>query len=96
MVAALVAVTGCQMQIDTTVVIAEDGSGQVTQAVGLDDADASIGEGRASVTWYPWRKVGIGAQYSYTKLEYKRDVVITELGGKLQYDGLQLMVSLAF
>lgn len=39
------AVTGCQMQVDTTVVIAEDGSGQVTQAVGLDDAAlARIGD----------------------------------------------------
>lgn len=65
-------------------------------AVGLDDADAAIGEGRASVTWYPWRRVGIGAQYAYTSLEYKRGVALTELGGKIQYDGLQIMVSLAF
>ena len=65
-------------------------------AVGMDDADAAIAEGRASITWYPWRQVGIGAQYSYTKLEYKRDVLITELGGSLQYDGLQVLVSVAF
>jgi len=65
-------------------------------AIGLDGADAAIGEARASVTWYPWRKVGIGAQYSYTKLEYKRDVLVTEIGGAIQYDGLQVLVSVAF
>jgi hypothetical protein len=65
-------------------------------AVSLDDADASVGEARASVTWYPWRRIGIGAQYSYTNLEYQRDVIVTELGGRLKYDGLQILVSVAF
>ncbi len=65
-------------------------------AVGLDDADAAIAEGRVSITWYPWRQVGVGAQYSYTKLEYQRDLLVTELGGALQYDGVQILVSAAF
>jgi hypothetical protein len=65
-------------------------------AVGLDNADAAIGEGRASLTWYPWSQVGIGAQYSYTKLRYDRDRQITELGGTIQYDGFQILVSVAF
>ncbi len=29
-------------------------------------------------------------------LEYKRDLVVTELGGRLEYDGLQVLVSVAF
>jgi hypothetical protein len=65
-------------------------------AIGLDDADAAITEGRASLTWYPWSQVGIGAQYAYTKLRYDRDLLVTELGGVLQYDGLQILVSVAF
>lgn len=65
-------------------------------AVGFDTGDASVTEGRASVTWYPWRQFGIGVQYSYTRLEYARDVIITELGGAIQYDGLQIMASVAF
>ena len=65
-------------------------------AIGLDDADAAITEGRASLTWYPWSQVGIGAQYTYTKLRYDRDLLVTELGGVLQYDGLQILVSVAF
>jgi hypothetical protein len=65
-------------------------------AIGLDDADAAITEARTSLTWYPWSQVGIGAQYAYTKLRYDRDLLVTELGGVLQYDGLQILVSLAF
>lgn len=65
-------------------------------AVGLDNADAEVAEGRASLTWYPWSQVGIGAQYSYTKLRYDRDRLITELGGTIQYDGLQILVSVTF
>lgn len=65
-------------------------------AVGLDGADAAITEGRASLTWYPWRKVGIGAQYAYTRLEYTRDLLDTNLGGNYQYDGLQVLLSVAF
>ena len=65
-------------------------------AVGLDDADAAIAEGRASLTWYPWSRFGIGLQYAYTSVEYKRGVTITELGGKIQYDGIQILGSIAF
>jgi hypothetical protein len=64
--------------------------------IGLDEADAAITEGRASLIWYPWSQVGIGAQYAYTKLRYDRDLGVTELGGVLQYDGLQILVSVAF
>lgn len=65
-------------------------------AVGLDEADAGITEGRASLTWYPWRQVGFGAQYAYTKMSYDRDRTATRLGGVIQYDGLQTLASVAF
>jgi len=35
---ALLVLSGCRMQVDTTIAIEADGSGTVTQAVGLDDA----------------------------------------------------------
>ena len=65
-------------------------------AAGLDDADAAITEGRASLTWYPWRQFGVGIQYVYVKLDYQRDLRVTELGGSLQYDGVQILASVAF
>ena len=65
-------------------------------AVGLDDADAKIAEARASVTWHPWSQLGIGVQYSYTRVEYDRRATSRELGGALKYDGLQVLASIAF
>jgi hypothetical protein len=65
-------------------------------AVGLDDADASVTEGRTALTWYPWRQVGIGVQYSYTRLTYDRGILDTKLGGDYRYDGAQVLVSVAF
>lgn len=42
---AVVALVGCRMQVDTTITVAADGTGRVTQAVGLDDAAlARIGD----------------------------------------------------
>lgn len=65
-------------------------------AVGLDDADSSVTEGRASLAWYPWRQFGIGAQYTYTKMTYDRGLLDTKLAGTYQYDGLQILASIAF
>lgn len=59
-------------------------------------SEASVTEGRASVTWYPWQKVGVGAQYTYTKFRYDRDVVSTELSGHYRYSGGQILASFAF
>jgi hypothetical protein len=65
-------------------------------AVGLEEADAAITEARASLTWFPWRKVGFGVQYAYTKFRYERNKAFVGLGGTYQYDGLQLLVNVAF
>jgi hypothetical protein len=43
-----------------------------------------------------WRRVGIGAQYTHSKLRLDRDLLVTEFGGTYQYDGPQVLVSVAF
>lgn len=65
-------------------------------AIGLEEADAAITEGRASFTWFAWRQVGFGVQYTYTKMRYDRNRGFVGLGGSYQYDGLQLLVNVAF
>lgn len=59
-------------------------------------SEASVTEGRASVSFYPWQKVGFGAQYTYTKFRYDRDVLSTELSGRYRYGGAQILASFAF
>lgn len=59
-------------------------------------AEASVTEGRAGLVYYPWPKVGFGAQYSYTKFRYDRQIVSTELSGSFRYSGAQVLASFAF
>jgi hypothetical protein len=62
----------------------------------FEESEASVTEARASLTWYPWRQVGFGLQYTYTKFRYDRDLLITDLSGLYQYDGLQIFANFAF
>ena len=61
-----------------------------------ENSTASITDGRAAAVYHPWRNIGIGLQYSYTKFRYDRDILSTELGGSLRYSGAQLVFSGAF
>jgi hypothetical protein len=61
-----------------------------------ENSEASVTDGRAAVVYHPWRSVGIGLQYTYSKFRYDRDILSTELGGSLRYSGGQLVVSAAF
>lgn len=65
-------------------------------ALGLEEADAGITEGRASLTWYAWRNVGFSGQYLYTRFRYDRKRSTAGLNGNYQYDGLQFLVNVAF
>ena len=61
-----------------------------------ENAEASITDGRGAVLYHPWRNVGVGLQYTYTKFRYDRDILSTELGGALRYSGGQVVLSGAF
>jgi hypothetical protein len=61
-----------------------------------ENSEASITDGRAALIFHPWRNVGIGLQYNYTKFRYDREFVSTELGGSLRYSGGQVVLSAAF
>ena len=61
-----------------------------------ENSEASIADGRAAVVYHPWRNIGIGLQYTYTKFRYDRDILSRELGGRLRYSGGQVVISGAF
>jgi hypothetical protein len=61
-----------------------------------ENSEASITDGRASVLYHPWRQVGLGLQYTYTKFRNDREILSTELGGRLRYSGIQVVISAAF
>jgi hypothetical protein len=61
-----------------------------------NDREASITQGRASLTWYPWRHLGFGGQYTYDKFRDDLTQRSTELGGEYRYDGFQVLASARF
>lgn len=60
------------------------------------DSEASVTDGRASAVYHFTRSLGVGLQYVYTKFRYDREVVSTDLGGSLRYQGGQVVLSAAF
>jgi hypothetical protein len=59
-------------------------------------SEASVTDGRAAAIYHLWKNLGVGIQYTYTKFRYDRDILSTELGGRLRYSGGQLVLSGAF
>jgi hypothetical protein len=60
------------------------------------DSEASVTDGRGSVLYHPWRSLGLGVQYTYTRFRYDREAFSRELGGRLRYSGFQVVLSAAF
>jgi hypothetical protein len=61
-----------------------------------ENSEASITDGRGAIVYHVTRNVGVGFQYTYTKFRYDRDILSTELGGRLRYRGGQVVVSGVF
>jgi len=60
------------------------------------NTSASITDGRLALDWYPWRKVGFGAQYKYYRYRYDRGVTNFGLSGTITYQGAQVFASFLF
>jgi hypothetical protein len=61
-----------------------------------ENSEASVTDGRIGLYWYPWRKVGLAAQYKYYKYRYERGLAATELGGSMTFQGFQAYASFLF
>ena len=61
-----------------------------------ENSEASITDARIGLYWYPWRNVGLGAQYKYYKYRYERGLAATELGGNMKFQGFQAYASFLF
>lgn len=59
------------------------------------ESDASLMDGRATLTFFPWRRIGFGAGYKYNKLRYDRAPLELNLGGTYRYHGFLAEVSFA-
>jgi hypothetical protein len=61
-----------------------------------NNEESSVTQGRASLTWYPWRHFGFGGQYTYDKFRHDRSVMSTKIGDQYRYQGFQILASVPF
>jgi hypothetical protein len=60
------------------------------------DSDASVTDWRLGANYYFFRNAGLGVQYKYDRYSYDRGILVSELGGEVTYEGLQVLLSFRF
>jgi hypothetical protein len=61
-----------------------------------ENCEASVTDWRVGANYYFGRHVGLGAQYKYYKYSYDRGILVSELGGEVEYKGFQVFGSFLF
>jgi len=61
-----------------------------------ENSEASVTDWRVGASYYFGRHVGLGAQYKYYKYSYDRGILVSELGGEVNYKGFQVFASFLF
>jgi hypothetical protein len=64
--------------------------------VNPENAEASVTDWRVGANFYFLRNVGLGLQYKYNQYRYDRDIVSSQLGGELTFDGAQAFLTFLF
>ena len=60
------------------------------------NTQASDTDWRLGADYYFFRNAGLGVQYKYNKYSYDRGVLVSQLGGQLTFQGLQVFASFLF
>ncbi len=64
--------------------------------VSPEDSEASVTDWRLAATYYFTKNVGVGVQYKYYQYSYDRGILVSELGGELTFDGVQVFLASRF
>jgi predicted porin len=64
--------------------------------VSPDDSEASVTDWRIAASYYFTKNVGVGVQYKYYQYSYDRGILVSQLGGELTFDGLQVFLTTRF
>jgi predicted porin len=60
------------------------------------DSQASVTDWRVGANYYVFRNAGVAAQYKYNRYRYEEDIVSSELGGHITFQGFQAFLSFLF
>ena len=62
----------------------------------LEDSEAAVTDWRVAADYYFFRNAGLGVQYKFNRYSYDRGVLVSELGGQVTYEGLQVFLTFRF
>lgn len=62
----------------------------------FDDAEAAVTDWRLAANYYLFTNAGLGVQYKLNRYSYDRGILVSELGGEVTFQGLQLYLTFRF
>jgi hypothetical protein len=62
----------------------------------LDDSEAAVTDWRVAADYYFFRNAGLGVQYKFNRYSYDRGILVSELGGEVTFQGVQVFLSFRF
>jgi hypothetical protein len=62
----------------------------------LEDSEAAVTDWRLAADYYFFKNAGLGVQYKYNRYSYDRGILVSELGGQVTYQGLQVFLTFKF
>jgi hypothetical protein len=62
----------------------------------FDEDEAAVTDWRLAADYYFFRNAGLGVQYKFNRYRYDRGVLVSELGGEVTFQGVQVYVSFRF
>ncbi len=60
------------------------------------ESEASVADWRLGADYYFFKNAGLGVQYKYNRYSYDRGILVSQLGGKVTYEGFQVFLSFLF
>jgi hypothetical protein len=64
--------------------------------VNFENSEASVKDWRLGANYYFFRNAGLGVQYKYARYSQDRDILSSQLGGELTFQGFQVFLSFRF
>jgi hypothetical protein len=62
----------------------------------LDDSEAAVTDWRVAADYYFFKNAGLGVQYKFNRYSYDRGILVSELGGQVTFEGVQVFLSFRF
>jgi hypothetical protein len=62
----------------------------------FDEDEAAVTDWRLAADYYFFKNAGLGVQYKFNRYRYDRGILVSELGGEVTFEGVQVFLSFRF